>query len=475
MQCLAWEKRLTTETCPKLHSSNPLSPFFLEPIPLYILKYKGLVQTSCTPLVPHITLPTVPRDSELLLKLTYTGVTFLGFYNEDVKKYEPTGKFKRRYAGSSACDVDLNGRLWLDKKECEAAFMKPKDVSKKKKVGVPPDLQMLFNRNQTDRCPLESAISSENSISENNSPDSDQFIENNSKKERKKEYSVNKQKVRQRILGYINTMKGTKELYFWTVSFPAGTPDDICYQAFNTWLTTLRTPRRNKDGKQIDKDGKLVTRWKMSRAMLREYLWIAERQLGERLVIKKDATGTIHFHIAIPHFMNVQRANSMMRGTLKNLAKRGLMPGAVCSAKTGETYFLPCIEKYNGVDICKNKKTGRIVNFAIKKGSRALATYLTKYVTKNDAGVPDETGHIEIPAFTHLAWHNSRGFSCLFTGVTFTIQEFINFGFGQFLNRVRSFRMNFATFIPWLYGPPPLLTDHLYQLNSYIQTLLDDG
>jgi hypothetical protein len=148
------------------------------------------------------------------------------------------------------------------------------------------------------------------------------------------------------------------------------------------------------------------------------------------------------------------------------------MPGAVCNGKNGDQYYLPCIAKYNGVDICKNRKTNRVVNFAVKKGSRALATYLTKYITKNNAGVPDETGHIEVPAFTHLAWHNSRGFSCLFTGVTFTIAEFNALGFRPFLNGVRKFEMNFATFIPWLYGPPPELYDHLFNLNSTVHAIV---
>ena len=248
----------------------------------------------------------------------------------------------------------------------------------------------------------------------------------NAKKSRKKCYTVNKKEVRQRLLGYINTQKGRKELYFWTVSFPKGTPDHICYQAFNTWLTALRQYK-----------------------MLKDYLWVAERQTGDRITDGRAPTNTLHFHIAIPHYMNVQRANAMMRGTLKTFAKRGEIPYQP---------YHPQVKKYNGVDICKNRNTKRIVNFAVKKGSRALATYLTKYVTKND-----ET-------FEHLAWHNSRGFSCLFTAVTFTVAEFQQFKFGQFLNRVRVFDMNFAKFIPWLYGPPPLLLDHLFKLNSYIQT-----
>jgi hypothetical protein len=385
----------------------------------------------------------VGTDPDLVLKLTPTGVLFL---------HERS--FKKRYIGSKTCAVDINGNLWRSaadlEKEIKGSVSERDKRKGKKKAGLPPCLK-LFEVNNSDRCP-EGAISEISANQENLSPESAKIATKVAKSQRKKAYTVNKREVRQRILGYINTAKGKKELYFWTVSFPAGTPDATCYQAFNTWLTSLR-----------------------QRGMLREYLWIAERQLGTRLDPGKAPTLTIHFHIAIPHFMNVHRANAMMRGTLKSYARRGMLPGVVCNPKSKQEYYLPSIAKYNGVDICKNRKTNRIVNFAVKKGSRALATYLTKYVTKNDAGVPDATGEIAIPAFTHLAWHNSRGFSCLFTAVTFTIKEFKDLGFGPFLNRVRQFRMNFATFVPWLYGPPPLLHDHLYKLNSYIQTILQDG
>lgn len=406
--------------------------------------------------------PSVVGD-DLVLKLSATGVTFLH-----------ERKFRQRYTGSKTCAVDINGSLHLSKKELadllRADLIKrgkipdPSKVKDKKKGGLPPTLPLLVMHERLVESEEMNAcsavqISDENPTHENISTESAKITQKLSLKVRKKSYSINKREVRQRILGYINTMKGSKELYFWTVTFPAGTPDDVCYQAFNTWLTTLRTPRKDKNGKKVA-------------AMLREYLWIAERQLGARITDGRGATGTIHFHIAIPHFMNVSRANSAMRGTLKNLAKKGALPGAVCN-KNGETYYLPSISKYNGVDICKHRKTKRVVNFAIKKGSRALASYLTKYVTKNDAGVPDAAGNIEVPGFTHLAWHNSRGFSCLFTAVTFSIKEFDKFGFRHFLNRVRIFRMNFATFVPWLYGPPPLLSDHLFQLNSHIQNLLN--
>lgn len=397
--------------------------------------------------------PGVGQDT-LVLKATSTGITFLH-----------DRKFTKRYTGSKKCAVDIQGNFWQDAGALDAAITESgKDRGKAKGKGTKKAAQtdrLKLLCSKTDSGFESGAISQINTGSENLSTESAENAIKIAKKERIKAYTINKREARQRILGYTNTMKGKKELYFWTVSFPAGTPDNTCYQAFNTWLTKLRASYKTKDGKKI-------------RPMLRDYLWIAERQMGERLTVKKAPTHTIHFHIAIPHFMNVHRANAFMRGTLKNLAKKGLMPGAVCNGKNGEQYYLPCIAKYNGVDICKNKKTGRIVNFAVKKGSRALATYLTKYITKNDAGVPDETGHIAVPAFTHLAWHNSRGFSCLFTGVTFTIEEFTALGFRPFLNKVRQFRMNFATFIPWLYGPPPLLHDHLYNLNSSVQALLND-
>lgn len=394
-------------------------------------------------------------NRELVIKATTTGITFLH-----------ERKFNQRYLGSKKCAIDRTGKfhsdaaaldksIEADKKSRETGKRKGKERAQKKQAS-PPALKCCYSDPGGS-----GAISVNTAIPENFYVEIAKYAPKVAKKERLKAYTINKREARQRILGYTNTMKGRKELYFFTVSFPGGTADDICYQAFNTWLTKLRTPFKDKTGKKL-------------RPMLRDYLWIAERQMGDRLKEKKAPTHTIHFHIAIPHFMHVQKANALMRGTLKNLAKKGVMPGAVCNGKNGDQYYLPCIAKYNGVDICKNKKTGRVVNFAVKKGSRALATYLTKYITKNDAGVPDETGHIAVPAFTHLAWHNSRGFSCLFTGVTFTIQEFTDLGFRPFLNKVRQFRMNFATFVPWLYGPPPLLYDHLFSLNSSVHAILSN-
>lgn len=347
------------------------------------------------------TLGVVPGigNSPLQIKASATGVTFL-----------PERIYKKRYTGSKQSAVDINGKLWINARELEKEIQGGVDPKrgkgKKKAVALPLLDKKISNSNEVQI----SAIDPEPP-----------------KKEREKSYQVNKKEVRQRLFGFMNTQKGRKELYFWTVTFPKGTPDAICYQAFNTWLTSLRKYN-----------------------LLKNYLWVAERQDGKRLADGQTPTNTLHFHIAIPHKMPVKKANAMMAGTLKTFARRG------------DIAFTPAqCNRYNGVDIAKHRKTGRVINFAHKKGSRALVAYLSKYVTKNDA------------TFTHLAWHNSRGYSSLFTAVTFTTEEFKKFGFGPFLNRMRVFQMEFATFIPWLYGPPPLLEDHLFQLNSHLQNLID--
>lgn len=404
-------------------------------------------RSSCVQLsqLPLLKLPNVTGD-DLVMKLTTTGITFMH-----------SRKFRKRYTGSTGCAVDINGLLWLNARELEKEIKESsKDKAKKKRLNMPvepPSKSLNENRLDLSNTKQELPAISINFLDPDNfSPDGDKNNLSLTKKGRKKSYKIDKAKVRQRIIAYINTQKGKKQLFFWTVSFPEHTPDDVCYKAYNAWLTTLR-----------------------QRKMLREYIWVAERQTGERLKDKnRTPTNTIHFHIAIPHFLNVQRANAMMRGILKGYAKKGLIPGAMCDGRTKDTYYKPCISRYNGVDICKHRTTRKPINFAIKKGARALAAYLTKYVTKNDAGVADELGNIAVPGFSHLAWHNSRGFSCLFTGVTCTLNEFRRVGFGAYLNRVRVFKMEFATFVPWLMGPPPLLMQHLYELNSIIQTLLDD-
>jgi len=309
-------------------------------------------------------------------------------------------RLAKRYTGNKYSAVDINGKLWLKaaelKKFLDGQKKPPTKARGKSCQGTPTRAAQIY---------------------ENLSTDTKSFSTEKKDLSTEKRYFIHKREVRQRILGYLNTMRGKKELYFWTVTFPKGTGDAVAYQIFNIWLTSLRQYR-----------------------MLKNYLWVAERQ----------ENGTIHFHIAIPHRMPVKRANAMMQGTLKTFAGRKLIPYSVFQCR-----------RYNGVDIAKNRKTKRVTNFALKKGARALGQYLTKYVTKNDEG------------FTHLAWHNSRGYSGIFTGLAFTVEEFTRNGFHLMLDRAKRFDNEYFTFIPWQGDPPPRITEHLYLLNSYIQSRLN--
>jgi hypothetical protein len=344
------------------------------------------------------TLAPVPNIThDLVIKTTAAGIVLL-----------KENKFRRRYAGNKFSHVDINGRLWVKASDFHKLNKPdPGKIRRKKLPGVEtPGAKNNYLLDPNTDAKYENLSTEKTEISTENGGLST-----------KKTYSVNKPLVRQRILGYINTMRGKKELYFWTVSFPINTTDAVAYQIFNIWLTALRQYK-----------------------MLKEYLWVAERQQNN----------TIHFHIAIPHKMPVKRANAMMAGTLATFSKRGEIPFTVHQCK-----------RYNGVDIAKNRHTKKVVNFAIKKGARSLATYLSKYATKNNG------------TFEHLAWHNSRGYSSMFTGVTFTVPEFMSYGFHLLLDRGKRLDAAFFTFLPWANGPPPLLTDHLYKLNSYLQTILN--
>ena len=327
---------------------------------------------------------------ELVIKATTSGITLL-----------KQNSFRRRYTGNKHSAVDINGNLWLSAADLKKSIQ-PTDTKHKK---TRPPVETGGLKSFTDPGQIYDKLS-----------DTQQLPQ---KKERM--YTINKREVRQRLLGFLNTQNGKKCLYFWTVTFPKGTPDKVAYRMFNIWLTTLRQYK-----------------------MLRNYIWVAERQ---------TLTGhnTVHFHIAIPHRMSVGRANCAMRTTLKTFAKRGEIPG----------YTALRARNYNGVDIAKNRNTGRVTNFALKKGARSLTTYLTKYVTKNDG------------SFSHLAWHNSRGYSSIFTGVTFSVPEFINYGFNLLIDRRKRLDGEFFTFLPWIEEPPDIVSEHLYKLNSFIQSLIN--
>lgn len=231
-----------------------------------------------------------------------------------------------------------------------------------------------------------------------------------------KSYKINKRQITHRIHNYLNQMKGEKQLYFWTVTFPKGIEETTAYRLFNTWLTRMRTE-----------------------AFLKSYIWIAERQQN----------GTIHYHIAIHQKIPVQKGNKFMRASLMRAAAFG-----------GLTLPKSDLSKYNGVDLAKDRKTRRVTNFALKKKSKALAKYLTKYTTKSK------------DTFQNLAWHCSRDYSNLIISIACTPSELYKGELRNFLSISRKFENEWIVFFPWNGEPPDKLKQYLAFSNQLAQTIL---
>lgn len=138
--------------------------------------------------------------------------------------------------------------------------------------------------------------------------------------------TMNKPKVKAKIIAFSRASLGSLSMKFITVTFPAGLPDDLCMQALNIWLTKLR---------QLNEKF--------------EYLWVAERQ----------GNGTLHFHLFTKTFFNIRTINFYMAVTIKNILFKNKL------------HHIPFdYTKYNGIDVKVVDKISNIVK------------YVTKYVTK---------------------------------------------------------------------------------------------
>lgn|SRR5574337_205920 len=230
-------------------------------------------------------------------------------------------------------------------------------------------------------------------------------------------YVIDKTQVTHRIKQYVNQMKGEKMLYFWTITFPQGTTDNAAFILLNKWLTRLRKER-----------------------MIREYLWVTERQQN----------GTIHFHMVINHRMDVKKANRYMRASIMYSIEANEIKWTREQAKN-----------YNGIDIAKDRKTRRVVNFAKRDKSKALSNYLTKYVTKNNT------------TFSHLAWHSSRGYSNLITQIRLTTTELHQSGLLNHINTKTTLEHEYFTFTRWSKGTPQKILDYFAFVNNHIQSILN--
>lgn len=228
-------------------------------------------------------------------------------------------------------------------------------------------------------------------------------------------YRINKKEVIHKIRGYLNQMKGEKMLYFWTVTFPMGTTDDAAFILLNKWLTRLRKEK-----------------------MIKEYLWITERQ----------ENNTLHYHIVINRKMDVKKANKYMRASI------------MYSIGTGEVKWTrEQAIKYNGVDICKNRKTKRVTNFGKGKKQKSLALYLTKYITKNNGD------------FSHLAWHSSREYSNIITSIRITEREYSVSKCGELISKEVKMENEWYIFRAWKKETPKDLLQYLHEINNYVQQI----
>lgn len=99
-----------------------------------------------------------------------------------------------------------------------------------------------------------------------------------------------------------------------------------------------------------------------------------------------------------------------------------------------------------------------------KKKRRNLVAYITKYISKGKK--PKKEGDAD-NGFFHLAWHNSRGFSSMFTGVALTELEARFLGIRSMLNFQKKFSGEYFTWLPWATSmPPDIFTGMLRTVNQ---------
>jgi hypothetical protein len=246
-------------------------------------------------------------------------------------------------------------------------------------------------------------------------------VPSNEEKKSTRRYYVNEKIISARVYSYVTAMK-VPVLHAITISFPPMVTEDQAFQYRNTWLTVCK--------KYLH---------------LREHLVVAERQQN----------GTTHFHLLIPQYFNVIKANRAMSVILRNECRKNKLPG----------YSVFQAKKYNGVDIAKDRKTKKVTNFGEPKKRRNLVAYITKYLAK---GKRPRAGEAEddTMGFKHLAWHNSRGFSAMFTGVNITELEARFLGIRGMVNFTKMFSSDFFTWLPWATNnPPDILTQILRTVN----------
>ena len=239
--------------------------------------------------------------------------------------------------------------------------------------------------------------------------DKQRIIEAKSKP-KNRQYQINKRQVRARLYNFLNTDKGAKELYFYTITFPVSISYDSAYRILNSTLTSIR-----------------------SRIKEFNYLWIAEKQKN----------GTIHFHIASFKFIKVRIVNELVKKSIKNEIRNGHLDWSIHNAN-----------RYNGVDIGKNRDTRVAINFAQQEKANAISKYITKYISKSKEKFPRK------------AWSCSNDLAIIATSIRVSTSEAV-VAFDELIDWNNCiFSNEFCEFYPWLKAPPNLLDELMKSENN---------
>lgn len=236
-----------------------------------------------------------------------------------------------------------------------------------------------------------------------------------SPKKEREGFRLNKKKVREKCAALFSLDKARTFLAFYSISFPAGWSDDDGITCLNQWLTRLR--------KEYG---------------LTHYLWVAERQKN----------GTIHFHLLTTERMTVKKSGEPLSGTNGLLAK--IIDYQI--TKKGLNFKFER-EKYNGVDVreVKNRKN--------------LASYLTKYVSKNNTEMKC------------LCYHSSRSVSQLFTAICIPPSVYLHEELRKEIENVDTYTVDGYCKVEFFNvkqknGEYYVLPDKFYQLLNLVNSFL---
>jgi hypothetical protein len=190
-------------------------------------------------------------------------------------------------------------------------------------------------------------------------------------------------KIKDKATAFFRASAGDR--VFCTLTFIAAVDDQTGVSILNKFLTGLR--------KEFPK---------------LQYLWVAERQTKNI-----DYPHNIHFHIILNKRLPIGRWNAMWVLQQYNcgLVGKDEFGDKITKDEIIELYRLDAMENFRGVMGKTGKRISRIqkvlnpMDIRKVKSVGGLSMYLTKYITKQEKGVP----------FSCAVWHCSRKVSRLFT------------------------------------------------------------